>query len=358
MPQSLHDRLVELNKRDYRGDWLLLCHHAHADDPDVPPENAARRFLRSYRRKHVMDPMASVETDWLCWSCIQHFVDVYGNRMVGRIKGTLDMKPLDPALITTETLLFYPDQLELEDGELIIENVRVEPAPGEQLTDGQWTTYDEAAVRLGISSDAVRRRAARGRWARTLGNDGLARIQVPDDVSAPRGGNVGGDTAPLVSALEGHIATLKTELASEKERSERAAAELKTTAPPPSPPAGATAPPPSPPAAAPAPSLSSPADATALPPSPPAAATEPLPNPSGAPIRKKGRDWIPGAFERRRKELSGLLITQAGDALAEESKTASDCRKPLTKGYCTNELRKLGIWELQPRYSPKQRPSR
>ena len=96
------------------------------------------------------------------------------------------------------------------------------------MTDGQWTTYNEAAVRLGISSDAVRRRAARGHWARVRGNDGLARIQVPDDVSAPRRGDVQGDTTTLVSSLEAHIATLKTEidrltaeLAGEKERSDR-----------------------------------------------------------------------------------------------------------------------------------------
>jgi hypothetical protein len=95
------------------------------------------------------------------------------------------------------------------------------------MTDGQWTTYDEAAVRLGISPDAVRRRAARGHWARMPGNDGRTRIQVPEDVSAPRRGDVVGDTAPLVSALESHIATLKTELASEKERSDRATAELR-----------------------------------------------------------------------------------------------------------------------------------
>ena len=40
------------------------------------------------------------------------------------------------------------------------------------MTNGQWTTYDEAAATLGISGDAVRRRAARGRWARMPGNDG------------------------------------------------------------------------------------------------------------------------------------------------------------------------------------------
>ena|SRR6516164_7776696 len=94
------------------------------------------------------------------------------------------------------------------------------------MTGGQWTTYDEAAAALGISGDALRRRAARGRWARQPGNDGRMRVQVPDDVSPPRRGNVGEDTATLVAALEAHIATLKTELASEKERCDRATADL------------------------------------------------------------------------------------------------------------------------------------
>ena len=71
-----------------------------------------------------------------------------------------------------------------------------------------------------------------------------------------------------------------------------------------------------------------------------------------------GKEWVPLAFERRRDELSRLRITQAGIKLADESKTASDCRKPLSKGYCTNELRTFGIWEQQLRQSPKQRPSR
>jgi hypothetical protein len=133
--------------------------------------------------------------------------------MVGRIKGSLERKPLDPALITAETLRFDPDELVLDGGELIIVDVRVEPAP--------------------------------------------------------------------------------------------------------------------------------------------------LPNLSGAPINKlMGKKWVAVAFERRRNELRRLPITQAGSALAEESKTASDCRKPLSKGYCTNELRTFGIWEQQLRQSPKQRPSR
>jgi hypothetical protein len=54
---------------------------------------------------------------------------------------------------------------------------------------------------LGISGDAVRRRAARGRWARQPGNDGRMRIQVPDDVSPPRRGNVQEDTVTLVADI-------------------------------------------------------------------------------------------------------------------------------------------------------------
>jgi len=44
-----------------------------------------------------------------------------------------------------------------------------------------WLTYDEAAKRLGIKPDSVRRRAASRKWPRRQGNDGLARIRIPPD---------------------------------------------------------------------------------------------------------------------------------------------------------------------------------
>jgi hypothetical protein len=133
MPQLLLERLVKLVRRDYWEDWGRLCHHAHTTEPGVSPEDTARGWLRSYRRRGAMDPMASLETDRLCWRCIQRFADVFRNQMVGRIKGTLEMRPLDPALITAETLRFDPDELVLDGGELIIVDVRVDPAPGEQF---------------------------------------------------------------------------------------------------------------------------------------------------------------------------------------------------------------------------------
>ncbi len=40
--------------------------------------------------------------------------------------------------------------------------------------DGQWLTYEEAGVRLGVTPEAARRRAIRGKWARMAGNDGHA----------------------------------------------------------------------------------------------------------------------------------------------------------------------------------------
>ena len=85
--------------------------------------------------------------------------------------------------------------------------------------DGQWMTYGEAAVRLGVTPEAVRRRAFRAKWARQPGNDGRTRVRVPDDAPVMRSPTALPDTPALVLALEAHIATLKTD-------SERLTAEL------------------------------------------------------------------------------------------------------------------------------------
>lgn len=42
-------------------------------------------------------------------------------------------------------------------------------------------TYDEAATALGRSPEAVRQLCKRKRWKRTIGNDGRARISVPEE---------------------------------------------------------------------------------------------------------------------------------------------------------------------------------
>lgn len=46
-------------------------------------------------------------------------------------------------------------------------------------TDGEWLTWNEAADRLGIKPESVKRRARAKKWARRTGNDGLAKVRIP-----------------------------------------------------------------------------------------------------------------------------------------------------------------------------------
>jgi len=48
--------------------------------------------------------------------------------------------------------------------------------------DIEWLTYEDAADRLGILADSVRRRAAARKWPRRQGNDGKARVGIPRSV--------------------------------------------------------------------------------------------------------------------------------------------------------------------------------
>jgi hypothetical protein len=80
------------------------------------------------------------------------------------------------------------------------------------------------------------------------------------------------------------------------------------------------------------------------------------PNSSAASVRKlAGKQWVPVAYARRADELRTKTITEAGRLLSIESKTALDCEQ-LSRGYCTNELRKLGVWTKKPRKPQRQRP--
>ena len=55
--------------------------------------------------------------------------------------------------------------------------------------DNLFLTYAEAAERLGIKPDSVRRRARLRKWPRRTGNDGLVRVGIPPDV-------IGADNPP------------------------------------------------------------------------------------------------------------------------------------------------------------------
>lgn len=103
-------------------------------------------------------------------------------------------------------------------------------------SNGGWLTYQEAGDRLGVSGEAVRAKAARKRWRRQIGNDGLARVWLPDDVR-PAGdlpvttrARESGDPpmtprsppgrkaaeASTIKALEAHVEALKAQLAGDR----------------------------------------------------------------------------------------------------------------------------------------------
>lgn len=50
-------------------------------------------------------------------------------------------------------------------------------------------TYAEAGLILGIKPESVKRRARAKHWPKNVGNDGLARVQIPD--LPQTGGNLG-----------------------------------------------------------------------------------------------------------------------------------------------------------------------
>ena len=100
---------------------------------------------------------------------------------------------------------------------------------------GEWLTYREAAGRLGSNVEAVRQRAIRCRWPRTVGNDKRARIQIPEGLPIPardgndrasRKGDEGAHDRPLIKALEAHVETLKEQLAAAEARIDKQADDL------------------------------------------------------------------------------------------------------------------------------------
>lgn len=54
------------------------------------------------------------------------------------------------------------------------------PSPIVLPMSDEWMTYAEAGKILGIKPESVKRRARAKRWPRITGNDGKARVQIPD----------------------------------------------------------------------------------------------------------------------------------------------------------------------------------
>ena len=107
---------------------------------------------------------------------------------------------------------------------------------GANLT-GEWFTYRQAAELLSVSPEAVRQRAKRGRWQKTLGNDKRTLIRPPDGwnnrvpVSGDRvlRARVVDERAlanQLIRALEAHVETLRAQLAAAEQRAQKQAAEF------------------------------------------------------------------------------------------------------------------------------------
>ena len=81
-----------------------------------------------------------------------------------------------------------------------------------------WLTYADLAKALGITPEAARQKAIRGRWRRQRGNDGKALVLV--DVEAEKATHSPRrrpDEHPAerrtIEALESHISTLKDNIA-------------------------------------------------------------------------------------------------------------------------------------------------
>ncbi|MGO9430202.1 hypothetical protein [Rhodoblastus sp.] len=77
-----------------------------------------------------------------------------------------------------------------------------------------WLTYSEAAKALRIEPASVKQRARRGRWNRQAGNDGLARIDVPDElIEAATTAPTSPPTTPVATPVADLIDRLRTDLA-------------------------------------------------------------------------------------------------------------------------------------------------
>jgi hypothetical protein len=135
MQRSLLEQLIELTKSDYPDDWMRFCHLARViEGESLSLDEAARRRLRVHGRYDLAAFVAKLahelsESRALCKKFVEHFADVFRSQMGGRIKGSLETKPLEPALIRPEALRFDPDELVLDKGELTVVDVRGEPTP-------------------------------------------------------------------------------------------------------------------------------------------------------------------------------------------------------------------------------------
>jgi hypothetical protein len=63
-----------------------------------------------------------------------------------------------------------------------MDNQTPQPDASARPVSPMWLTYVELGKRLGITPDAARQKAIRGRWRKQKGNDGKARVLVEPEV--------------------------------------------------------------------------------------------------------------------------------------------------------------------------------
>ncbi len=97
------------------------------------------------------------------------------------------------------------------------------------MDDTRRLTYAELASARGVTVATARRMATRYKWAKSLGNDGLARVAVPEAaLRAPTGANGASsieDETPVhapMAAVEAVVGALREELVRANERTDRA----------------------------------------------------------------------------------------------------------------------------------------
>ena len=108
--------------------------------------------------------------------------------------------------------------------------------------ESEWLTYQQAAERLGCSPEAIRQKAIRGRWQKTIGNDKRPLIRLPDgwmnavrtaverknnkNERSVRTADERASDTQLIKALQAHVETLKEQLAAAEARDAQHVAQL------------------------------------------------------------------------------------------------------------------------------------
>lgn len=76
------------------------------------------------------------------------------------------------------------------------------------MGDIRWMSYAELAAARGISTASAIRLARRRKWLRQMGNDGTARVAIPDGEDRPPGESRGDDRADITEAITGMAAAI------------------------------------------------------------------------------------------------------------------------------------------------------